>query len=73
MGYHDFRSISIARTVLDGSLRVIIHWRQVRVRCEAEIAYFSVNVTKCYEISGNVTKYYEMLRNVTKSGFRNIS
>ena len=57
---HEFQSISTARIILGGSLRIIIRWMRARVILKAEVSYFSVNVTKCYEFSGIITKYYEM-------------
>ena len=71
MGCHDFRSIFIARTVLDGSLRVIIRWRRARMRCKAETAYFSVNVTKFREMLRNITKCYEIRMTKYFVTFRN--
>ena len=64
---HEFQSISTARIILAGSLWIIIRWMRARVIMKAEVSYFSVNTTKCYEISWNVTKSINMLRNVTKS------
>ena len=46
--------ISIARTVSDGSPRLILRWRRARMRWKVQILYFPINVMKCYEISQNV-------------------
>ena len=53
--------ISIARTVSDGSPRLILRWRCARVRWKVHILYFPINVMKCYEIPQNVMKNTKIL------------
>ena len=60
-------SIFMTRTLQDGSLRLLGRLRRARMRWKAEVAYFHLNVMKCYEIPQTVMKITKMLWNVMKT------
>ena len=49
-------------TLPDGSLRLLSRLLRARMRWQAAVSYFSVNVVKCCEIFGNVVKKQNVVK-----------